>query len=308
MEPGPSTLTITLTGVVAGHLLTLCCNDTDGDLLTGVTGGGTWAKAIGQNFSLGGGTVDMWYCLSATGGTTVVTLAFTSTVTSGHAQATLVEWNATGVFDQALAVPAVGGSNTAYVPVILPGAGGELLVIEGNFENSVGASPVGWTSDATFKSDASNFADVCYKVASQSVLPQSTSGLWDGAVNNYAAGIMAFATAFSPVWVAAAAARLTQNVYYQAAYKFLAQGYPTAMVYTLASGSLPTGLSFDAHSGIVSGVPTTLGTYTFVITATNTTGSTNQQITMIVGAATGAGDGFKLKSRFMRRSLLLGSS
>ena len=45
--------------------------------------------------------------------------------------------------------------------------------------------------------------------------------------------------------------------------------------YSLFSGALPTGLSLNTSTGAITGTPTTPGTFTFVIRATNVTGSTN---------------------------------
>jgi hypothetical protein len=45
--------------------------------------------------------------------------------------------------------------------------------------------------------------------------------------------------------------------------------------YSVFSGSLPPGLSLNTSTGAITGTPTTSGTYTFVIRATNVTGSTN---------------------------------
>jgi len=46
------------------------------------------------------------------------------------------------------------------------------------------------------------------------------------------------------------------------------------ITYALLSGSLPTGLSLNSSTGVLSGTPTTPGTYTFVIRATDDNGST----------------------------------
>jgi hypothetical protein len=45
--------------------------------------------------------------------------------------------------------------------------------------------------------------------------------------------------------------------------------------YSVFSGALPTGLSLNTSTGAITGTPTTPGTFTFVIRATNVTGSTN---------------------------------
>jgi LPXTG-motif cell wall-anchored protein len=43
----------------------------------------------------------------------------------------------------------------------------------------------------------------------------------------------------------------------------------TPSTYTITSGTLPAGLRLDATTGIISGTPTTPGTYTFTVTANN---------------------------------------
>jgi hypothetical protein len=47
-----------------------------------------------------------------------------------------------------------------------------------------------------------------------------------------------------------------------------------AATFAVASGSLPTGLSINAGTGVISGTPTATGTFNFDITATDTVGST----------------------------------
>lgn len=53
-------------------------------------------------------------------------------------------------------------------------------------------------------------------------------------------------------------------------YTFAASGHP-APTFSVSSGSLPPGLSLDSHTGILSGTPTTPGSSTFTVSASNGT-------------------------------------
>jgi hypothetical protein len=57
-------------------------------------------------------------------------------------------------------------------------------------------------------------------------------------------------------------------------------GAPTN--YAVTSGGLPAGLNLDPATGIISGTPTTPGTYSVTITGSNATGGTNQALSMTV--------------------------
>lgn len=74
----------------------------------------------------------------------------------------------------------------------------------------------------------------------------------------------------------------TQTVPYS--YSFAVSGTP-APTYSVASGTLPDGLSLNTTTGVLSGTPTTLGSYTFIIAATNTFGTaTTSPITITTNA------------------------
>ncbi len=67
-------------------------------------------------------------------------------------------------------------------------------------------------------------------------------------------------------------------------FTFAASGFP-APTFALASGSLPTGLSLNTSSGVLSGTPTTSGVFTFAVSATNTSGSVSSgSLSMTVGS------------------------
>lgn len=62
----------------------------------------------------------------------------------------------------------------------------------------------------------------------------------------------------------------------------------TKPTYTVESGALPAGLSFNATTGVVSGTPTAAGSYTFTLRATNPTGTDDLVVTGTVNEAPGA--------------------
>lgn len=69
------------------------------------------------------------------------------------------------------------------------------------------------------------------------------------------------------------------------AYTFVATGRPTP-TYEVATGSLPPGLALDKTTGKLTGTPTTAGTYTFTVRATNTAGTDETaSITITIAAA-----------------------
>jgi sugar lactone lactonase YvrE len=62
-------------------------------------------------------------------------------------------------------------------------------------------------------------------------------------------------------------------------------GGSPAPTFSLTAGALPTGLTLDPASGVISGTPTALGTSSFSITATNGSGTAIQAYTLTVAAA-----------------------
>jgi len=61
-----------------------------------------------------------------------------------------------------------------------------------------------------------------------------------------------------------------------------ATGFPVP-TWSIASGSLPSGLNINATTGVISGRPTHAGTFTFTVRAQNSAGSDSRQFTIVVG-------------------------
>ena len=67
-------------------------------------------------------------------------------------------------------------------------------------------------------------------------------------------------------------------------YLIAATGLPTGY----SASDLPPGLTVNALTGAINGIPTTAGTYVVMVTATNATGSSSATVTMVIGGLPGA--------------------
>lgn len=90
-----------------------------------------------------------------------------------------------------------------------------------------------------------------------------------------------------PVWPAGVFANGTVGTAYSSTVS--AQVYTLATSYTLKSGSLPPGLSLSTVSNAaqISGTPSTAGSYSFTLTATNSKGSTDKNFTIVIVSTEG---------------------
>ncbi|AGW40536.1 hypothetical protein O159_03130 [Leifsonia xyli subsp. cynodontis DSM 46306] len=86
----------------------------------------------------------------------------------------------------------------------------------------------------------------------------------------------------TPVFTSGAPVAGTAGVEY--AFTVTVEGLGS-ITFAVTSGSLPAGLSLDASSGKISGIPTTPGTATFAITASNPYGSATQKDTITIASA-----------------------
>ena len=95
-----------------------------------------------------------------------------------------------------------------------------------------------------------------------------------GSVTQAFSGTVAAAPAFPPTWSDSVLGAFYINKAYSDGVAATSMSY--AGSYTVSSGALPAGISLNASTGAVTGTPTAVGAYSFVITAANTYGSITQ--------------------------------
>lgn len=106
------------------------------------------------------------------------------------------------------------------------------------------------------------------------------------------AGIGIAAPTQAPFWGTWSMAPGTVGIAY--AMEWYLEGCAVPVTFTLQSGSLPPGLSLSTLSGAegeISGTPTTAGTYSFTLRATNGYGYADQSFSITVSAAPSSGGG-----------------
>jgi hypothetical protein len=77
-----------------------------------------------------------------------------------------------------------------------------------------------------------------------------------------------------------------QNVAYTTT---LAATGDVTITWDITVGALPTGLSLDGATGIISGTPTTVESQNFTVRATNSSGNDTQALTLAVAAVSSGG-------------------
>lgn len=106
------------------------------------------------------------------------------------------------------------------------------------------------------------------------------------------AGIFIAAGTQAPSWGTWDMAPGTVGIAYQD--EWYLEGCATPVTFTLQSGSLPPGLSLSTLTGAegeISGTPTTAGTYSFTLRASNAYGHADQAFSITVSAAPSSGGG-----------------
>ena len=217
--------------------------------------------------------------------------------TSGGSLQTLVQYNSTGVggFREISTYP-FGSWNGAQYQCLFGSIPPTTNVNGYNCPNGSGNT----TSDAGGGYGPYNGTDYPNLLSSNLSGDSGVAIAWDLGTVTTAAPVTKRATlyfgalstcsdcTFAPTFTASTPPTTGTAATAYSSYTFTASG-STPMTFTVLSGSLPTGLALSS-AGVLSGTPTVVGTYTFVVQAANGTSpdATTASITITIAAASAA--------------------
>ena len=224
--------------------------------------------------TVSGGSLDTFYCsLQATTTTLTIDGGNTSEAIAGYKAVN--DGNNNDSFWYIWPLPSVSaytvtyndnGSTGGSVPLDSnsPYAGGESVTVLGNTGALVKANYTfgGWSYNST-----------TYQANNTFTMPSGNvtlTAVWT-------------ANATAPVITTTSLPSGTVGTAYS---KSLAATGTLPISWSITTGSLPSGLSLDGSTGVISGLPTANGTYNFTVTATNSAASVTQDLTLVINAST----------------------
>ncbi|MFF2631947.1 Ig domain-containing protein [Microbacterium sp. NPDC058021] len=137
-------------------------------------------------------------------------------------------------------------------------------VITGNEPRPAGAACVFWVGGSTRPANMA-IGDIWFAEGEVTAPPTSAPAISTTTLNPMTVGV-----AFSQI---------------------LARTGSTPITFARTGGALPDGITLNGTTGALAGTPTTVGSYSFTITATNSAGSTSRTYTGSVSASGGGGGG-----------------
>jgi YVTN family beta-propeller protein len=137
--------------VTAGNTLIAVIGTGNSATVSSVTGGGTWAKAKGESDGGNAGDVEIWYCLSATGGATTLSITYSATPSSS-ATAVLLEIPPCSALDQTSGAQSTSGTSQAP-GTLTPTVAGEFFIAGLNTNGNPVSAGVGMIGASDYIGD-----------------------------------------------------------------------------------------------------------------------------------------------------------
>jgi len=201
-------------------------------------------------------------------------LAVTATDSTGGTAATVTQTYTLQIAAPAVlltptagALPAVE-AGTAYTQTFSASGG----IAPYTYAVSAGALPAGLVLDAA-SGQLSGTSMVAGTSSFSITVTDSTTGTPGVATQAYSLTVQAPVIVLAPATLASG----TAGVAFEQA--FAASGGITPYRYTITAGTLPTGLSFESTTGVLSGTPTQAGSFALAVTVTDSTGGTAATVT-----------------------------
>ncbi len=235
-------------------------------------------------WSVASGTVPIGLTLSATSGvlsgTPTTAGSFSFVVQAANGTLPNATQNVTIVIAAATVAPVITSST--------PANGTTGSAYSHSFTAS-GTTPITWSitsgvapTGLTLNASSGILSGTATATGSFSFVVQAGNGSLPNATQNVTIVINA-ATAGPVITSSAPPSSITGSAY---SHSFTASG-TTPITWSITSGATPTGLTLNASSGVLSGTPTTVGSFSFVVQAANgTLPNATQNVTITIVAAT----------------------
>lgn len=250
--------------------------------LPGVTAGTAYSQTLSASgavapysYALSAGSLPPGISLSSAGAvsgtpTSAGSFNFTVTATDANSQTGSIAYTVVVAVPVLTLTPATvpgGTANTAYSQTFSTSGG----IAPYTYSLSSGALPPGisFSSAGVLSGTATSSGTFNFAIT----VTDSTGGTAATTTSSYALVIAAPTLTLIPASLATG----VEHVAYSQT--FTASGGIAPYSYAVTSGSLPPGLALNASSGVLSGAPNANGSYTFAITATDSTGGTPATIT-----------------------------
>lgn len=268
-------VSVTLNGVTAGNTLVIvvACNSGAPTLESVADSvGNPVSTAVSLAAAVSHGSLGIYYVNTASAGTHQITVTWSA---AEYTDIFVAEYSGVGVLDTASAV-SFGASTTVSTSSITPSQSGDLIIF-GLEQQSSGYTYSSYTNGFSQQGVANGPPSAAWAAMVQGSAAAISGGTTSNGTAGWAAAIAAFKAATPPPQLSLSPSTLpggTVGVTYSET--ITASGGTAPYSFAVTTGTLPPGLSLST-AGVLSGMPTTVGSYSFTIEATGAGGYTGSQ-------------------------------